>query len=74
MNKFLLIFIIIMFPSATREGEPMDFKNMRYNKEYNFYMRVNEIYKSDYFILNLMKFINFNIQVLTQEKKHRRIK
>ena len=38
---------------------------MQYNKDYEFYMAVNKIYKEDYFILNLIRFIKLNMDVLS---------
>ncbi|KMK51785.1 hypothetical protein RO21_04425 [[Actinobacillus] muris] len=46
----------------------MDLKKIQNNEKYQFYMNVNDIYKNDYFVLNLIKFINLNIQILSLEK------
>ncbi|MBN6077017.1 hypothetical protein HYE59_05575 [Aggregatibacter actinomycetemcomitans] len=65
MIKFLFCLIILLFSIVTRGEISMDFKNMQYNENYKFYMNVNDIYKSDYFILNLIRFIKLNMDVLS---------
>ncbi|MBN6073808.1 hypothetical protein HYE60_00715, partial [Aggregatibacter actinomycetemcomitans] len=64
MIRILLVFFALSFSVLVKGGVSMDLKNMRYNDQYDFYRDVNEIYKSDYFSLNLMKFIKINLEFL----------
>lgn len=65
MSKFSLFLFALLFSAIARGDCLMDVKNIRKNEKYDFLRQLNGVFNSEYFVSNLIRFIEMNMNILS---------